>query len=209
MKIATYNENWKLSEKEYDYDLLSLPVNKVVLAKYVRVYLNNQRQFTADVKDRGEVSGGGRKPWKQKGTGRARHGSTRSPIWKGGGRTFGQTLGVDKVLKMNKQEKKLAFWSSVAEKLAEKSLFIANLPEFKKTKEVKVMIEKTELKGKVLLVTDKKQIYLMAKNLSEITVKSTADLNSYDILKSNVVVFDETVLEKLINKVEVSNEETN
>lgn len=93
-----------------------------LVEKYMRVYLNNQRAFSAKVKDRAEVRGGGRKPWRQKGTGRARHGSIRSPIWVGGGVAHGPT-GVKKSMSMNKKERVLFYRSVLSELMRKNMLF--------------------------------------------------------------------------------------
>ncbi|CAG1771971.1 partial 50S ribosomal protein L4, partial [uncultured bacterium] len=110
MNLPVFNQKAKkIEEIEVNDSVFNAPVNDKVLAQYVYVYLSNQRESNAHTKDRSEVRGGGKKPWKQKGTGRARVGSIRSPIWKGGGVTFGPTNQTNWKRKLTKSFKAAAF----------------------------------------------------------------------------------------------------
>lgn len=124
MKLKVYN-NKKEEVKEISVadEIFNVELRSELIQKYLRVYLNNQRVFSARTKTRSEVRGGGRKPWRQKGTGRARHGSIRSPIWVGGGVAHGPT-GIKKVMRMNKKERRLVYRMILSELFRRKMLFL-------------------------------------------------------------------------------------
>jgi len=195
MKISTLDSKLQATEVNYEFSVLDIPANKVALAKYERAYSFNQRQGNAEVKDRGEVSGGGRKPWKQKGTGRARHGSTRSPIWTKGGVTFGPTNNVNWNLKINKKEKLIAFVTAFKMRTVAETLNICELPEVQKTKDIVEIIgklagSKGKKLNKVVIVTDKALVYKAANNLEGVKVFNTKDLSAHQLLLGSTVVFD-------------------
>ena len=128
--------------------------NDIVLKKALRLQMDSLRQGTADTKDRSEVSGGGRKPYRQKGTGNARQGSIRSPQYRGGGVVFGPTP-RNYTFKMNRKERRLAIKTALTEKLASKALVVVDTLEIKsnKTKDAIAMMETLKLTGKVLLIS--------------------------------------------------------
>ncbi|HOU76009.1 MAG TPA: 50S ribosomal protein L4 [Candidatus Dojkabacteria bacterium] len=140
MEVNIYNiKKEEVGKLELPDSIFNVEFRKDLVEKYLRVYLNNQRAFSATVKGRGDVRGGGRKPWKQKGTGRARHGSTRSPIWVGGGVSHGPE-GIKTMMSMNKKEKVLLYRSILSELMRRGMLFWVK--DFEKDYDEKTSISK-------------------------------------------------------------------
>lgn len=161
--------------------------------------MNNARQGTASTKTRAEVSGGGRKPWRQKGTGRARAGSIRSPLWKGGGVIFGPKP-RDFSVKMNRKERRLALRTALqsrAEDLIVVEDFVDNLPR-PKTKELTQAMSRwgIEADAKVLLIVAQRNdnVYLSARNVSNIRMISANNLNVFDMLAADQLVVTQSAL---------------
>ncbi len=152
--------------------------------------LANKRQGTQSAKTRAEVSGGGRKPWRQKGTGHARQGSTRSPQWKGGGIVFAPKP-RDYSFKMNKKEKALAIKSALTSRVNEEKLVILDQLSFDeiKTKKMKAVLDNFKV-DKALVVMDKKDenVMLSARNLPKVRAVVANSINVYDILKYDTLV---------------------
>lgn len=175
----------------------NIEVNDIVLKKAIDLQLASLRQGTHKTKDRSEVRGGGAKPWRQKGTGRARHGSRRSPIWVGGGVVFGVTP-RSYTFKMNKKERVLALKSALTYKYKEKKLVVIDDITINsvKTKDVKTLISELKLEGKILFVTkkDAEKLYLATRNLSNITVILSNEINVFDIVNADVIVCDEETI---------------
>jgi large subunit ribosomal protein L4 len=175
-------------------DVFKIEGNDVVLKKAIRLQLDSQRQGTADTKGRSEVSGGGRKPYRQKGTGNARQGTIRAPHFVGGGVVFGPTP-RSYSFKTNRKERRLALRSALSAKLAEKAVVVVDSLELKssKTKDAIKMLEALKLNGKVLFVSahDAEMLYLATRNLGNTAVIMADELNVYDIVNADVVVFDE------------------
>ena len=175
-------------------DVFKIESNDVVLKKAIRLQLDSQRQGTADTKGRSEVSGGGRKPYRQKGTGNARQGTIRAPHFVGGGVVFGPTP-RSYSFKTNRKERRLALRSALSAKLAEKAVVVVDSLELKssKTKDAIKMLEALKLNGKVLFVSahDAEMLYLATRNLGNTAVIMADELNVYDIVNADVVVFDE------------------
>ena len=175
-------------------DVFKIESNDVVLKKAIRLQLDSQRQGTHDTKGRSEVSGGGRKPYRQKGTGNARQGTIRAPHFVGGGVVFGPTP-RSYSFKTNRKERRLALRSALSAKLAEKAVVVVDSLELKtsKTKDAIKMLETLKLNGKVLFVSahDAEMLYLATRNLGNIAVIMADELNVYDIVNADVVVFDE------------------
>ena len=173
-------------------------VNKPVLHEAVKVYLANQRQGTHQTKTRSFVSGGNQKPWKQKGTGRARQGSTRSPLWPGGGTTFGPQP-RDYRLAMPRKVKQLARRSALNARASEGSLFVVERFEQQSPK-TKALVELLSALGvadrKVLILTHgvSEALVLSARNLPRVDVLPYADASAYDVLWADVVVVEEPAL---------------
>ncbi len=179
----------------------NIEVNDDCLKKMIKLQLATTRQGTAKTKTRSEVSGGGKKPWKQKGTGRARSGSNRSPIWRGGGIVFGVTP-RDYTFKINKKERELALKSALSSKAQAKELVVLDNVDLKdlKTKDLKAILAKLDLVGKVLFVTadDAENLYMASRNLGYTYVLMANEINCYDIVNADYLVCDE----KAVNYIE-------
>jgi len=216
MKFPVYNaKGEQVKDLELSKRLFGATVKPEVIHQVVIAQEANSRQVLAHTKTRAEVRGGGKKPWRQKGTGRARHGSTRSPIWVGGGITFGPRSDRNFSLKVNKKQKQLALAMCLSDKVASKALAIFDVisVESGKTKDlnswVKSMKSKIEsLKNgkKFLLVTDAKDVALFnaSKNLKNITTIGYNSLNCVDLLKYDTVLVSEkatVAIEKHFKKV--------
>lgn len=202
-KIEVKNLN---SEKVRDINLndsiWTSEVHEDSLKKMIRLQLAATRQGTHKTKNRSEVSGGGRKPWKQKGTGRARQGSIRATQWVGGGIAHG-VQPRDYGFKINKKERALALRSALADKLNNNSIVVfesLELPSLK-TKDVKEIISKNALAGKVLFVTgdDCENLYMACRNLGYTYVVMADEINVLDIVNADTLVLDEKAL-KLIEE---------
>lgn len=167
--------------------------NDIVLKKAIRLQLDSLRQGTADTKGRSEVSGGGRKPYRQKGTGNARQGSIRAPHYRGGGIVFGPTP-RSYSFKTNRKERRLALKTALSEKFAEKNLVVVDslVLESVKTKDAIKLLETLKLTGKVLFVSagDAENLYLATRNLGNVAVVMADELNVYDIVNADMVVMD-------------------
>lgn len=174
-----------------------IEVNDIVLKKAIDLQLAALRQGTAKTKTRSEVSGGGKKPWKQKGTGRARQGSIRATQWRGGGISGGVTP-RDYTFKMNKKERVLALKSALTHKLADKELVVIDNITLKtlKTKEVKELLKTLNLDGKVLFVTkdDNENLYMATRNLGYAYSIMADEINCLDIVNSDILVVEEAAL---------------
>lgn len=193
-------KNEKVKDLSISDSIWKIEVNDDCLKKMIRLQLAATRQGTAKTKTRSEVSGGGRKPWKQKGTGRARQGSIRATQWRGGGIAGGVTP-RDYTFKINKKERVLALKSALSDKLANKSLVVfesLELPSLK-TKELKNFIETANLEGKVLFVTanDNENLYMASRNLGYTYVLYVDEINVYDIVNADTLVLDEAALNTL------------
>lgn len=184
----------KVSDITLNSEVFGIEVNELAMKKMVRLQLNASRQGTAKVKTRSEVSGGGRKPWKQKGTGRARQGSIRAAQWRKGGIVFGPTP-RDYSFKINRKERVLALKSALVNKLNEKKLMVIDnlkLDNFK-TKTGVELLNNLKLDGKVLFVASEEaeSLYMATRNLNNVLVLFPDEINVYDILNADYVVFDE------------------
>ncbi len=171
----------------------NIEVNEVVLKKALKLQMDSLRQGTHAVKGRSDVSGGGRKPYRQKGTGNARQGSIRAPHYTGGGVVFGPTP-RSYSFKMNRKERRLALKTALTEKLAEKKLVVVDSLELAstKTKDAVALMETLKLTGKVLFVSshDAEKLYLATRNLGNIAVIMADEINVYDIVNADVLVMD-------------------
>ena len=185
-------------------DKMSLPAifetepNDQLMAQYVRVYLANQRQGTRDTKDRSEVNGKAKKPYKQKGTGHARHGSLKAPSMKGGGIAHGPKP-YDFSLKMSKMMKKGALISALAKQKSSIKVLDSAKMEATKTKDVLNFLLKSESSNKVLFVTKEKQMNLVksSRNLKNAKVSVVSDINAYMILNCETIVLEKDALSDL------------
>ena len=175
-------------------------VNKAVLHAAVRTYLLNQRQGTQSTLTRSEVSGGGRKPWRQKGTGRARQGSTRSPQWTHGGIALGPKP-RSYTKKLNKKVKQIAMFSALSAKVANNEMVVVDaiVAESYKTKVMASMLSAIGCGKKALVVLDAKNDMVVKSlaNIPGVKVAYTNTLNVYDILNCNTIVFAQAAVQKL------------
>ncbi len=181
--------------------IFGLEVRTDILHTAVVNYLANQRQGTHATKTRGMVRGGGRKPWRQKHTGRARHGSIRSPIWKGGGVVFGPQP-RDYSYKLPKKQKRLALKTALSAKLQDGELTVVDSLSFERprTKDMVEFLKGLGLDGSsVLIVTEDKDenVYLSARNIPRVDVMRAQDLNTYELLVHQHVVMTKDALKKV------------
>jgi large subunit ribosomal protein L4 len=179
-------------------DLFGLPVKKEILHAAVVNFLANQRQGTHATKTRGKVKGGSNKPWRQKGTGRARSGTIRSPLWKGGGTVFGPHP-RDYSYSLNKKQRKLALKTALSAKLKENQMIVVDSLQLDapKTKNMVAILDALGLTGKkVLIVTKEKDdnVYLSSRNIPYIKVKRAADLNTYSVMVSDCMLVTKDAL---------------
>ncbi len=179
-------------------DLFDGTVNEDVLHQAVKSFLGNQRQGTHKVKTRAEVSGGGRKPYKQKGTGRARQGSNRAPHWRGGGIAFGPSPRSYRT-ELPKKVRQLARRSAFNARAREEMLHIVDTIAFDapKTQDMLALMAKLGLEGvKTLILTSgsKPAVYLSARNVPHLTVLPFADASAYDILRADALVIEGAAL---------------
>ena len=180
-----------------DKEVFGVEVNEQVLLDAVMTYLANIRQATAKTKKRHEVSGGGKKPFRQKGTGRARAGSSRSPIWVGGGTVFGPDGNQNFKIKQNKKEHKLALKSALT-KQVNNLVVLDNLTVEGKTKEVVDVLKALNIaNNKVLLVSEDEKVLQGSRNLNNVLVVSKNNISVYDLLNSETLVMVEADVKEL------------
>ncbi len=203
MKAKLYQQDGTVKgEVELPQSIFGAEVNEPVLHQVIKLLLANQRQGTSKTKSRSEVSGGGRKPWRQKGTGRARAGSNTSPIWVRGGKAHGPQP-RDYYTNIPKKIRKIALTSALSSRAkTENILVIDNLTYDKpQTKDVASLLKALSVAGKRnLLVVDNngKNIYLSARNIRDMQIRPINEINAYDILASENIIFAD---ENLIGKV--------
>ena len=191
-KIDVYNmQGKKVSDIELNENIFGIKPNEKVVHTALVNYMANQRQGTANTKTRAEVSGGGRKPWKQKGTGRARQGSIRAPQWFKGGIALGPKP-RDYRYTINKKERRLAIKSVLSSKVLEKNLVVVDkleLDEMKTTNMVNVL-ENLKVEGKTLIILPEKNLNVQksAKNIEGVKTGLVNTINVYDLLKYNKLV---------------------
>jgi 50S ribosomal protein L4, bacterial/organelle len=189
--VSVFNmEGQEVGELKLSKEVFGVEVNEHLLHMAVVRQLANNRQGTQKAKTRAEVRGGGRKPWRQKGTGHARQGSTRSPQWTGGGVVFAP-VPRDYSIKMNKKERRLALKSALTAKVNDKKFIVLDelkLKEIKTKEMVKVLDNLKVNKALVVLEDNDKNVVLSAKNIPDVLTAQTSTINVYDILKYNTVV---------------------
>ena len=200
-KISVKNLNGeKVKDLTLNDSVWNIEVNEDCLKKMIRLQLDATRQGTRKTKNRSEVSGGGRKPWRQKGTGRARQGSTRATQWVGGGIPFGVSP-RDYTFKINKKERVIALKSALSSKVQEKALVVVDNfnMESTKTKDALKVLENLKLDNKILFVTsdDAENLYLAVRNLPNVLVIYADEVNCYDLVNADVVVMDVAAVNKL------------
>lgn len=188
---------------ELPAEIFGVTVNKVLIAQALRVYLTNQRGGNAHTKTRGKVSGGGKKPWKQKGTGRARAGSTRSPLWVGGGTTFGpQTHEYSQT--MPKKMRLKALSCALSQKLIDEKIIAIKGLELLPAKTAKVAkaINSLPQSPKYLIVLDKKnpELQLGSRNIPNVKTKSAVDLTTYNLMNNSTLILTAESLKVLTQR---------
>ena len=178
----------------------NIETNDIVLKKAIDLQLAATRQGTAKTKTRSEVSGGGRKPWRQKGTGRARQGSIRATQWRGGGIACG-VLPRDYTFDINKKERSLALKSALTHKFQDKELVVIDSVKLEslKTKDIKAIMAKLELAGKVLFVTaeENENLYMATRNLGYAYAIMADEINCLDIVNADILVCDEEAIKTI------------
>lgn len=183
--------------------IFETPVNKEVLALYERVYAFNQRQGTVKTKTRGEVSGGGKKPWRQKGTGRARQGSTRAAQWVHGGIAHGPKQ-KDWGLMIPSKVRKLALASSLALKAQESKVNFLTLPsDLKKTKGFANWLTEQGLSGNTLVITAKydSELHKIARNVAKVLLVASSVVNAHQVLWAKNIVLSKEAVKSLEERV--------
>lgn len=175
-------------------------VNESVMHQVVSVYLSNQRQGTAAAKTRSEVSGGNSKPWRQKGTGRARQGSTRAVQWEGGGVAH-PPIPHSWRRQVPRKVKALARRSALNDRAEQDRVILVDVPSMEKprTKDLRGFLSTLEIPGKVLILTDGKNenVYLSSRNLADVSVLPFGHESVYDVLWAHTVVIERSAVEKL------------
>ena len=198
--VSVYNiEGKEVGSIELNDAVFGVEVNEHLVHMAVVNQLANNRQGTQSAKTRSEVSGGGRKPWRQKGTGHARQGSTRAPQWTGGGVVFAPKP-RDYSFKMNKKEKRIALLSALSSKVAESKIVVVDefkLDEIKTKKFVEVMNNLKVENALVVLEGENKNAVLSGRNIPSVKVTATNEINTYDVLKYTTLVVTKAAVEKL------------
>ena len=189
--VSVYNIKGKeVGTIDLNDAVFGVEVNEHLVHMAVVSQLANKRQGTQKAKTRSEVSGGGRKPWRQKGTGHARQGSTRAPQWTGGGVVFGPTP-RDYSFKLNKKERRAALKSALTSRVEEKKFIVVdeiNFDEIKTKKFQDVLNNLSVSKALVVLEDGNKNAELSARNIADVKTAKTNTINVYDILKYNTVI---------------------
>ena len=189
--VSVYNiEGKEVGSIELNDAVFGVEVNEHLVHMAVVNQLANNRQGTQSAKTRSEVSGGGRKPWRQKGTGHARQGSTRSPQWTGGGVVFAP-VPRDYSFKLNKKEKRAALKSALTSRVQENKLIVVDELKFDeiKTKNFKQVMDNLKVsKGLVVINENDKNVVMSAKNMPTVNTTLTSTLNVYDVMKAGTVV---------------------
>jgi len=185
----------KIKDIKLDDNVWGITPNDQVIYESINLFMANRRQGTHSTKNRSEVSGGGRKPWRQKGTGNARQGSIRAPHWVGGGVIFGPSSNRNYTKKMNKKERRLALKSALTYKATDKAIIVVDKfdAETNKTKDMIKVLEGLKVTGKALIVTTEltENLILSTRNLSNIKVVLANELNTYDVLYVEKIIITE------------------
>ncbi len=202
METKLYNQNGEeIGNIKLPKDIFENKVNKTLLWEIAFTILNNQRQGTAKAKTRAEVKGGGKKPWRQKGIGWARHGSIRSPIWRKGGVVFGPKP-RDYYKTVPKRKKTLALLSALSAVAKENKIIVIEdiVLDTPKTKALQEILKKLNLNNAKLLISTNainKNILLAAQNIPGIVLKRAADINCYDVISADYLLFTKNSIAEL------------
>ena len=198
--VAVYNmQGAEVGKMDLNDAIFGVEVNEHLVKMVVTAHLAAERQGTQKAKTRSEVSGGGRKPWKQKGTGHARQGSTRAPQWTGGGVVFAP-VPRDYTIKLNKKEKRAALKSALTSRVQENKFIVVDelaLNEIKTKKFGEVMNNLKVSKALVVLAEDDQNVIKSASNVASVKTANAGMINVYDILKYSTVVATKAAVEKI------------
>ena len=198
--VSVYNmEGKEVGKRDLSDSVFGVEVNEHLVHMAVIQQLADNRQGTQKAKTRSEVSGGGRKPWRQKGTGHARQGSIRAPQWKGGGVVFAP-VPRDYSFKMNRKEKQVALRSALTSRLQDQKLMILDTISFDdvKTKQVVKMMDNLKLsKALIVMPEADKNVVLSARNIPDVKTTQVGKLNVYDILNNGTVVITKDAAQKI------------
>ena len=199
--VSVYNmEGSEVGKLDLNDSVFAVDVNEHLMHMAVVLQLANKRQGTQKAKTRSEVSGGGRKPWRQKGTGHARQGSTRSPQWTGGGVVFAPTP-RDYSFKMNKKEKRLALKSALTSRVNEGKLIVVDELKFEapKTKEMIKVLENVKAEKKALIVTAEKDenVVRSAANIPGVRTALVGTMNVYEIINHGSLILTADAVKKI------------
>lgn len=204
VKIAVLNKEGKeASSLDLPKEIFGERVNQDVIHQAVVMYQASLRQGNASTKERADRRGGGKKPFKQKGTGRARAGSSRSPLWKGGGITFGPHP-RDFSYTLPKKIRRSALQESLKAKLADKTLLCVEdlKDDFSKTKEFALILDNLKINGKVVAVLDGSSdtVRRVSKNIQSFNLVRSQDVNALDLIKNKYVLVSKTALEAILKR---------
>ena len=200
-KINVLNTNGeKVKDIALNKEVFEIVPNDTVLYDAIKLAQNNARQATKGVKGRSDVSGGGRKPWRQKGTGRARQGSTRAPHWYHGGWAFGNQPRNYEV-KQNKKERALALKSALAYKVINKELVVVDSLniETNKTKDMKNILANLKVKRNALIVVSElnDNLILAIRNINNVLLLEASEINVLDLVSANLVIVEESAMKEI------------
>lgn len=198
--VSVYNmEGKEVGTIELNDAVFGVKVNEHLVHMAVVQQLANNRQGTQKAKTRSEVSGGGRKPWRQKGTGHARQGSTRAPQWTGGGVVFAP-VPRDYSFKLNKKEKRAALKSALTSRVQENKLIVVDELKFDeiKTKKFKAVLDNLNVSKALVVLADKdEKVIMSARNIPKVKTALTNTINVYDILKGDTVILTKDAVAKI------------
>ncbi len=202
IKAKIYNlEGAETGEMELPEGIFGVEMKDDLVHQAFVAQISNSRQVLADTKDRGEVRGGGKKPWKQKGTGRSRHGSSRSPIWKGGGVTFGPTSDRNYSKKINKKMKTKALFMVLSSKVRDNEMIVLDDAKLEKvsTKTMSGALKKLPAEGKILFSLNRKndQVFKSIKNIPNVSMIASDSLNVADLLKNKTFIINKKGIETI------------
>jgi large subunit ribosomal protein L4 len=204
LKVKVYNlEGKEVDELKLDSAIFGVEINPALVHQVVTAQQANARLTLAHTKTKGEVRGGGRKPWRQKGTGRARHGSRRSPLWIGGGITFGPRTDRNYEQKINKKMKRKALLMGLTDKLAEENLVVVDkfeMPEIKTKNLVKILSKLPAKKAKstlIVLAAKDDKILKSVQNLPKVMTILADSLNIVDIMQYQAMIIDQAGIKKI------------
>ena len=200
-KLSVLNiKGEKVGDITLNENVWGIEPNDAVLYDALTLARNNARQGTADTKTRSEVSGGGKKPWRQKGTGRARQGSTRAPHWIKGGIVFGPHP-RSYAKKMNRKERRLALKSALSYKVIESEMIVVDNFDLEtgKTKDAKAALNNLKKKKKVLLVVDElnDNVILATRNLNNVVLLEASEINTYDVIAADNMIITEKAVKAI------------